>query len=325
MMRTVRIMLLACLPVAFLAGCSGDAPQALGTLEYDRIVVPAPVSERISTIRVREGQQVEAGQLLLAMEDTRVGARARALEAEAARQAGVLQELEAGPRSEEIARTRAQLASARARAREANAYLARLEPLGERQLVAAADIDRARAAASDANAAVRAAEAALDEREHGTRPERIAQGKAALRAAREQAGEQQVALDELAVRAPRAARVDSLPFEAGARPATGAPVAILLVGESPHARVYIPQPIRAGIAVGDPARVLLVSSDGSERAFDGRVRMVRSEPSFTPYYALIGDDAARLVYLAEIELVGTAPEGLPAGLPVRAEFGEAVR
>ena len=30
--------------------------------------------------------------------------------------------------------------------------------------------------------------------------------------------------------------------------------------------------------------------------------MIRSEPSFTPYYALIGKDAARLSYLAEIQL-----------------------
>ena len=48
--------------------------------------------------------------------------------------------------------------------------------------------------------------------------------------------------------------------------------------------------------------------------------MIRSEPSFTPYYALIGEDAARLSYLAEIEL-GRGANDLPAGLPVRVEFG----
>ena len=47
--------------------------------------------------------------------------------------------------------------------------------------------------------------------------------------------------------------------------------------------------------------------------------MIRSEPSFTPYYALIGEDAARLSYLAEVSLGGEAAE-LPAGLPVRVEF-----
>jgi len=323
MRATTTMSLLAAL--ALLAGCAEETPQALGTLEYDRIAIPAPASERIAAIEVREGQQVEAGQLLLTLEDTRAGAQARALEAQAEQQGSALQELEAGPRSEQLAAARARLAAAQAQAREADAYLARVQPLGDRQLVAAADIDRARAAAGNASAAVRAARAALEELEHGTRPEQLAQGEAALRAAQAQVTAQQATLDDLAVRAPRAARVDSLPFEVGARPATGAAVAMLLVGDAPHARVYIPQPIRAGIDVGDAARVLLVEADGSERAFNGRVRMIRSEPSFTPYYALIGEDAARLVYLAEIELTGDEAGGLPAGLPVRAEFGQAGR
>jgi HlyD family secretion protein len=47
--------------------------------------------------------------------------------------------------------------------------------------------------------------------------------------------------------------------------------------------------------------------------------MIRSEPSFTPYYALAGEDAARLSYLAEIQLDKSAAT-LPAGVPVRVEF-----
>ena len=79
----------------------------------------------------------------------------------------------------------------------------------------------------------------------------------------------------------------------------------------------MPEPIRAGVEVGDAARVYV---DGREQALVGRVRMIRNEPSFTPYYALIGEDAARLSYLAEVELTGEEASGLPAGLPVRVEF-----
>jgi HlyD family secretion protein len=50
--------------------------------------------------------------------------------------------------------------------------------------------------------------------------------------------------------------------------------------------------------------------------------MIRSEPGFTPYYALIGEDAARLSYLAEIQLSGKDATQLPAGLPVRVEFNQ---
>jgi HlyD family secretion protein len=303
-----------------LAACRETPPQALGTLEYDRIVLPAPAAERIVAIDVREGQQVRAGQRLLQLEATRTEAATTAARAEAQRQREALSELEAGPRAEAIAQARAQLAAAQAQARDASAYYARLQPLGQRKLVAAADVDRARAAANNAAAQVRGAQAALLELEHGTRREEIAQGAAALEASRAQAVVQEATLGKLALTAPRDARVDSLPYRLGDQAPVGAPLAILLVGKAPYARVYVPEPIRTSVKVDDAARVFV---EGRERALQGRVRMIRSEPSFTPYYALTGKDAARLSYLAEIELTGADAAALPAGLPVRAEFGRA--
>ena len=305
--------------VLLLAGCGDEPAQALGTLEYDRVTLPAPAAERIVAIEVREGERVRAGQLLLRLEATRTSASTEALRAEAQRQRAALSELEAGPREEAIAQARAQLAAAQAAERDARAYYARLQPLGSRQLVAAADVDRARAAAASASAQVRAASAALAELEHGTRGERIAQGEAAVRGAQAQAEAQQATLEKLEVNAPRAGIVDSLPYELGDQAPVGAPLTILLVGDAPYARVYVPEPIRVDVEVGDAARVFV---DGREAPLAGRVRMVRSEPGFTPYYALIGKDAARLSYLAEIELTGKDAQRLPAGLPVRVEFGE---
>ena len=61
--------------------------------------------------------------------------------------------------------------------------------------------------------------------------------------------------------------------------------------------------------------------DGKDDAIAGTVRMIRTEPTFTPYFALIGKDAARLSYIAEIG-VDEKNAKLPAGLPVRAEFDE---
>jgi HlyD family secretion protein len=302
-----------------LAGCREAPSQALGTLEYDRIVLPAPAAERIVAIDVREGQQVRAGQRLLQLEATRTEAATTAARAEAQRQREALSELEAGPRTEAIAQARAQLAAAQAQARDASAYYARLQPLGRQKLVAAADVDRARAAANNAVAQVRAAQAGLQELEHGTRREEIAQGQAALEASRAQAAVQETTLGKLALTAPRDARIDSLPYRLGDQAPVGAPLAILLVGKAPHARVYVPEPIRTSVHVGDAARVFV---EGRDQPLQGHVRMIRSEPSFTPYYALTGKDAARLSYLAEIELTGVDAAALPAGLPVRAEFGQ---
>lgn len=309
--------IIALLSIALsLAACAKNTPQALGTLEYDRVTLPAPVAERIVAIDVREGQQVEAGARLLTLERTRTEAQTEAAKAEAQRQREALGELEAGPRSEQITQARANLAAAQAAARDANAYYARLRPLGTRKLVAAADVDRARAAASSADAQVKQAQAALAELLNGSRKEDIAQGEAAVRAAEAQATAQVATLDKLDVRAPRAGRIDSIPYKLGDQAPVGAPLAILLVGDAPYARIYVPETIRANVKVGDKARVFV---DGRDAALSGTVRMIRSESSFTPYYALIGKDAARLSYLAEIALGKDAAQ-LPAGVPVRVEF-----
>ena len=306
----------ALLAMAGLAACSKAPPQALGTLEYDRITLPAPVAERIVAIDVREGEQVRAGQILLQLDPTHTRSELAAVEAQAQQQRGVLAELEAGPRSEDIDKARANLRAAQAQAREARAYYQRLLPLKGKGYVAAADLDRARAAAGNAEGEVAAAQAALDELLHGTRPEQVAQAKAAVAAATAQASAQQVLLEKLTVVAPRAGRIDSLPYKLGDQAPVGAPVAILLAGDAPYARIYVSEQQRAGVHVGDAIQVFVA---GRSAPYAGKVRMLRSEPGFTPYYALIGDDAARLSYLAEVAL-GPGANELPAGLPVRVEF-----
>jgi HlyD family secretion protein len=302
--------------LAGLCGCAKKPPQALGTLEYDRITMPAPAAERIVAIDVREGEQVAAGQALMQLDPTHTQSELASAEAQARQQREVLAELENGPRNEDIDKARATLRAAQAQAREARAYYNRLLPLQGKSYVAAADLDRARAAAGDADGQVAAAQAALDELLHGTRPEQIAQAQAALASATAQASAQQVLLGKLSLVAPRAGRIDNIPYKLGDQAPVGTPVVILLAGAAPYARIYVPEQQRAGVHVGDAMQVFVA---GRDKPYAGKVRMLRSEPAFTPYYALIGDDAARLSYLAEITL-GPGAADLPAGLPVRVEL-----
>jgi len=299
-----------------LSACAKQPPQALGTLEYDRIALPAPVAERIVSIDVREGERVGAGQTLLQLDKRQTESGLAAAEAQAQQQREALAQLVNGPRAEDIAQARANLAADRAQAREARAYYQRLQALKTHGYVAADDLDRARAAAGSADGLATAAREALAELLHGTRPEQIAQGRAALAAALAQAAADRVLLGKLHVVAPRAALVDSLPYRLGDQAPVGSPLAILLVGDAPYARIYVPEQERANVHVGDPIQVFVA---GRKRPYAGRVRMLRSEPVFTPYYALFGDDAARLSYLAEVSL-GRDAANLPAGLPVQVAF-----
>lgn len=308
------------LSLSSLSGCSQTEDVALGTLEWDRIALPAPVAEKIVAIHVVEGQRVVQGQILLQLDPAQTRARLHAAEAAVVRQAAALAELEVGPRQEEIERARAALAAAEADAVDKVADYRRLSALGDKNYVSRSEIDAALAAADSARAQVRAAREQLLELERGNRPEDIEQGKAALLQAQGEAQALRVLLEKLTLRAPRGGIVDSIPFKLGDESPVGASLVVMLTGNTPYARVYVPQPIRHKLHVGSVARVTLTGVGGdSLGTFVGRVRMVRNDPSFTPYYALTGDDVARLSYIAEIQLREDAAP-LPAGLPLRAAF-----
>ncbi|MDQ3159397.1 MAG: biotin/lipoyl-binding protein, partial [Pseudomonadota bacterium] len=122
-----RLRLAAQLWAALMLGaCADEAPQALGTIEFDRITVPAPASEKIVAMEVREGQQVAAGALLMKLDATRADAQLAAVQAQTRQSRGALDELQAGPRQEAIARARANVSRAQAQSREAHEYYERL-------------------------------------------------------------------------------------------------------------------------------------------------------------------------------------------------------
>jgi HlyD family secretion protein len=315
------LALACCVGALALAACAPRPDPVLGTLERDRITLPAPVSERIESMPVREGEQVTAGQTLLVLESVRITAGADAARAQLARSTAALDEARRGPRAASIAEARARLAGTSSVARNAEQQFARTAAIVAQGLLPAAELDRARATRDAAQADVGALRETLRLLEQGTRSEQIAQAEAAVAAANAELQRLTVDVQRTRIEAPRAGRIDSLPYEVGDQPAVGSTLATVLVGEHPHARVYVPQVLRLQVAIGTRARV---TPQGSARAYEGEVRAIRSEPVFTPYYALSGRDVSRLSWLAEVQLGADADE-LPVGVPVRVEFEAAPR
>jgi len=220
-----------------------------------------------------------------------------------------------GARVEQRDAYRAALASAQASQMEATRQYTRQSELAARQLVARSTLDAARATRDRATAQVAAAQAQLRELTVGTRPEQVEQAEAALASAQAVLDELTLNRARLELRAPRAGRVDALPFKAGDQPALGASLASLLVGDAPYARVFIPSSVRSNLREG---QAFVVHVQGSDRDWHASLRTVSRDPAFTPYYALTGDDASRLVYRAELVLTDADARSLPAGLPVQA-------
>jgi HlyD family secretion protein len=210
---------------------------------------------------------------------------------------------------------RANLARARAALADAEREHTRIADLRRRELVAASELDAAIAERDQRRAETEEAAAQLAELTRGTRPEQLEQAAAAVEAAKASLQELELTRERLSVRAPRAGRVDALPFKPGDQPPLGAELVSLLVGDAPYARVFVPAPRRGSL---EPGARFTVRVEGVDAPFTATLRSIRSEPSFTPYYGLTGEDATRLVYRAELVLEGADAHNLPAGLPVTA-------
>ena len=82
MRRYLHFAGLACVSGLLLAGCRERKEEVLlGSLEWDRIGVPAEISEPILKIAVQEGAAVKAGELLLTLDARRTEARLAQAEA----------------------------------------------------------------------------------------------------------------------------------------------------------------------------------------------------------------------------------------------------
>ena len=305
-----------CFALLVLTSCEEAPLQAMGQLHSDRIELLAEYAETIVEVSVREGQKVSAGDVVLVQDSDRMLLRLREAEANIARILALLAEQEAGPRAETIAAARASVSEARIehdfRARE----LDRLEGLRNRNLTSIESVDTARKLLDSAAARIERVTAQLDELLAGTRPEQLEQTRQSLEQARAQRDELALNLERLVIRAPVAGIIDSLPLEQGERAKANELVAVLLVGDQPLARVYVPEPLRLDIAPGDE---VLVHVDGRNDALRGVVRNIESEASFTPYFALTERDRSRLSYVAEVELPDL-PQRLPDGVPVQLEL-----
>ncbi len=296
-----------------LCACSSDdSSVALGTLEHDRISLSAPVGEVIRTLNAQEGQQVQPGDILLTLDDTLAQSRVQQRQAELDSARAALDELLAGARREERAAAAAATEAARASLTEASQRLIRNRTLFKQQMIGQAELDNAVAQHDAAAARLDQAEEQLRQLTNGTRPEKIRQAQAALRAAEARLAGEQKSLADLTLRAPVAAQVDLIAAEAGSRVNTGTPLLTLLADADPYVRVYVPQSKVASLSVGSELEVRI---EGLPQALHGQVRNVRAQPAYTPYFALNERDRARLMHLTEIVL-SDMPAGLASGLAV---------
>lgn len=291
----------------------GTAPAGVynGYIEAEYIYASASGAGRIVTVGASEGDTVRQGQQLLQLEDTEQAASLRAAVAGVAVAQANLDDLKTGSRAEEIEVIRASLHQAQADQSLARLTLERSDRLLARGYVPSSEVDNDRAALQSADARLEQLTAQLKVAELPARDAQRVAAEAALDKARAEADAARSDVDDRLVAAPITGTVDKVYYDPGEVVAAGAPILSLFDPDRLKAILFIPEPERASVGLGD---TLAVTCDGCPPNVRATITRLAASPQYTPPIIYSREERARLVYRAEAVL--TAGTGLLPGQPV---------
>jgi membrane fusion protein YbhG len=268
-MRRVRPapLFVAAALAAALACERGPKPLVLsGAIEARDVEVGSLMGGRIRRVLVDEGATVKAGQPLVEFETDLIDLQIAQQEARVAQSKAALAKALRGPRSEEIARARAQHQND---LREKQRQKAMLDAgiVGRQSYDAAATSEETSAQM-------------LGELETGTRPEDVDAARAALNADEKQLGYLRRQRQETTVNAPADGVIESMDLRPGDLVGANQPVAKMLEPNQLWVRVYVPEPELGRVKVGQAA--MLTVDTYPKREFPGKVVEIRTQSEYTP-------------------------------------------
>jgi HlyD family secretion protein len=318
-MRTASLWSVVLLLGALAACRDPEQTSFPGTIELDESDAAPLVAGRVVEVRVEEGDSVVVGDTLALLTQSTIPAAVAERRARLAAARARLADLERGSRSGELERARADLEAAEAEATRSGRDLERIEPLARDGVVAAQELDRARAAATTALRRRDAARATLELAREGTRRDQIQAARAEVRSAEAQLSGANADLEELAVLAAVSGVVLSRHVDPGEVIAAGTPV--VTVGEVAHrwVRVYLPAQLLSTLPEGSLAQVQVAGSPDTATSTTGTLGAVRARAEYTPKSALTEAERADLLFASRIEL-RNPPVTLRPGLPVTVRF-----
>jgi HlyD family secretion protein len=301
-----------------------------GEIEGTQVDLTARITARIVEQRLRKGDAVKKGDLVLALDCA--DPQAQLAEAEArvaasrAQAASALAAVEASKRQREAAAAGHLAAQAQAEALEAQRDAARrqakrLEELGADVALDRRDQSRSSADAFDrqAHAAAAQAQASAQQATAAVAAIRASGAQAAAadaqtRAAEAAAARSRLLVDECRVLAPRDAVVDELPHEPGELVQSGQMLARLVDLAEVKAIFYLPNAELGAARPGSRAQV--VADAWPREQFEGVVRTVSAQAEFTPRNIQTRSDRDRLVYAVEVTVANPARRLRP-GMPIQ--------
>jgi multidrug resistance efflux pump len=312
--------------------------QGSGTVEVRDIRVGSEIGGRISKVLVREGDRVQAGQVLItfdekelqatldqsraAAEKARRGSRPEDIAASRAAAAEAKAEYDQrtnGYRQEDIAAARADFDRANADESRARLDFDRYDALAKKEEVSRQQRDTAEATWKMALAQKQNAQHKLDELQKGYRPEEIASAEARYHEAlanfeKMEHGNRREDVDlaqsayafdqarfrERQVTAPAAATVEVLDVRPGDLVAPNTPVATLLESDQTYVRIYLPETEFGRIKIGQKAEVRVDSFPNV--TFNGAVEQINQQAEFLPRNVQTREERVHEVFGVKIRI-----------------------
>ena len=307
--------------LAMLAACSAPRDEGVmsGYAEAELVYVAPAAAGTLAEVKVKRGDAVKKGQLLFALDTDAEALTRDAAQARQERANAIEQNLRKGRRPAELSAIDQQLAQAQATLAQSASALARNQQLVAQgfiaavrleELVAARDRDAARVRELQAQRAVAADAARVDEIAAASADVRGSAADAALARWRESQRKREAPVD---------AQVFDVMFRAGEYVGAGAPVVALLPAGAVKLRFFVPESELEQASIG---REVAVACDGCAAGLRARISFVSPQAEFTPPLIYSNASRSKLVFMVEARPQGAS--ALLPGQPVDVRFAAPV-
>ncbi len=248
--------------------------RANGRVEATQIEIASKLPGELLAVNVREGDDVEAGQVLARVESDEVEAQLRGAESEVARLRQGLSQAQA-----DLARLHSQTVYERSE-------LARVQKVFEKGFASKDKLEAQQTKYAAAQSSERAAQAAMD-------------GAAdAINTAQAEIDRLQSLLLHAELKAPKAARVQYRLAEPGEILASGGRVLTLLDLDDVYMTVFLSAADAGRLGIGTEAR--LVMDAAPEFVFPAKVSFVAADAQFTPKSVETADEREKLMFRVKL-------------------------
>ncbi|MGB4780967.1 HlyD family secretion protein [Candidatus Methylomirabilis sp.] len=295
----------------------GDGLVANGTIEATEVEVSSKLPGRLAQLLVKEGDQVQANQVIARLDTSEIEAEVAQQQAALARAEAQLKEQLAGSRFQEIEEARANLQQAEDNLKLARDDWDRFDNLFKEGAISAQERDRAKNKIEIALSQVKAAQERYQMIRIGPRLEVIEAARHERNRAKATLGMAQVRLRDSTILAPLAAIVLTKRAEQGEVVNPGFPIVILIDPDDLWLRVYIPESEIGLVGIGQAAAVTVDSFPN--RRFEGKVIEISSKAEFTPRTVQTKKERVNLVFGVKISL-DNRERLLKPGMPADTEI-----